>query len=61
MSTGTLSGDELRNARAARYPTLWIMSVKTTAGSPIGGGLVYMYPTLVVPATFPNLFMFNRG
>jgi hypothetical protein len=61
ISTGTLSGDELRDARAARIPTLYIMSARTTDRSAVGGGQVFMYPTLVIPDRFPSLFMFNRG
>lgn len=61
ISTGTLSGDELRAARAARIPTLYIMSARTTGRSAVGGGQVFMYPTLVIPDRFPSLFMFNRG
>jgi hypothetical protein len=61
ISTGTLSGDELREARAAQFPTLYIMSARTTDRSAVGGGHVFMYPTLVIPDRFPNLFMFNRG
>ncbi len=61
ISTGTLSGDELQSARAQQFPTLYIMSVRTTEQSGVGGGQEFMYPTLVIPDRFPNLFMFNRG
>jgi hypothetical protein len=61
ISTGTLSSDELRNARAARIPTLWIMAARTTAESAGGAGQRFMYPTLVIPSRYPSLFMFNRG
>jgi hypothetical protein len=61
ISTGTLSGDELTDARAAALPTLWIMAARTTDRSAVGGGLAFMYPTLVIPDNFPRLFMFNRG
>jgi hypothetical protein len=61
ISTGTLSGDELRNARGADVPTLWIMSARTTPASAVGSGHVFMYPTFVIPARFPNLFIYNRG
>jgi hypothetical protein len=61
ISTGTLSGDELRAARAAEIPTLWIMSATTTDGSAMGGGHAFMYPTFVIPDRFPSLFIFNRG
>jgi Z1 domain-containing protein len=61
ISTGTLSGDELRAARNAAIPTLWIMSATTTATSAAGGGHRFMYPTFVIPNGFPNLFIFNRG
>jgi Z1 domain len=61
ISTGTLSGDELDSARDAEIPTLWIMAVETTAESSGGAGLKFMYPTLVIPSSFPHLFMFNRG
>jgi hypothetical protein len=61
LSTGTLSGDEVRNGQAARHPTLWIMSVEATAASDVGAGTKFMYPTLVIPKSLPALFMFNRG
>jgi hypothetical protein len=61
ISTGTLSGDELREARAADSPTLWIMAARTTAASAGGAGQRFMYPTLVIPSRYPSLFMFNRG
>jgi hypothetical protein len=61
ISTGTLSGDELRIARAGQVPTLWIMSATTTPTSAAGGNLVFMYPTFVIPDSFPNMFIFNRG
>jgi Z1 domain len=61
ISTGTLSGDELRNARGAATPTLWIMAARTTPNSAVGGGHVFMYPTFVIPARFPSVFIFNRG
>lgn len=61
ISTGTLSGIELQEARAADVPTLWVMSVKATPGSAIGAGVRFMYPTLVIPDALPALFMFNRG
>jgi Z1 domain len=61
ISTGTLSGDELRNARNAAIPTIWVMSATTTNASAMGGGHRFMYPTFVIPNRFPNLFIFNRG
>jgi Z1 domain len=61
ISTGTLSGDELREARNAAIPTLWIMSATTRDGSAVGGGHRFMYPTFVIPSEFPNMFIFNRG
>jgi len=61
ISTGTLSGDELRSGRAANIPTLWIMAARTTAASAGGAGQRFMYPTLVIPSRYPSLFMFNRG
>lgn len=61
ISTGTLSGDELRAAREAPIPTLWIMAATTTDRSDAGGGHAFMYPTFVIPARFPSLFIFNRG
>jgi hypothetical protein len=61
ISTGTLSGDELRNARANAAPTLWIMAARTADGSAGGAGHRFAYPTLVIPDGFPSLFMFNRG
>jgi hypothetical protein len=45
----------------AALPTLWIMAARTTDRSAAGGGLAFMYPTLVIPDNFPRLFMFNRG
>ena len=61
ISTGTLFGGEVQAAQRARVPTLWIMAVKTTATSVGGGGNRFMYPTFVIPASYPKLFMFNRG
>jgi hypothetical protein len=61
ISTGTLSGDELREGRDAAIPTLWIMSATTTDASAMGGGHSFMYPTFVIPNRFSNLFIFNRG
>lgn len=61
ISTGTLSGDEVNTARLIAVPTLWIMAAQTTADSAVGAGLRFMYPTFVIPALFPSLFMFNRG
>jgi hypothetical protein len=61
ISTGTLSGDELRAARNAAIPTLWLMAATTTDDSAVGGGQHFMYPTFVIPSAFPNLFIFNRG
>src|SRR5262249_14440796 len=43
ISTGTLSGDELRAARAFHIPTLWIMAATTTEGSAGGVGRLFMY------------------
>jgi hypothetical protein len=61
ISTGTLSGDEVNMARLLAVPTLWIMAAQTTADSEGGAGLRFMYPTFVIPARLPSLFMFNRG
>jgi hypothetical protein len=61
ISTGTLSGDELRSAQGAKIPTLWIMAATTADDSEVGGGREFMYPTLVIPDRLQNLFMFNRG
>lgn len=61
ISTGTLSGDELRNARRNNIPTLWIMSARATATSKVGAGQDFMYPTFVIPEGLRKLFMFNRG
>lgn len=61
ISTGTLSGDELRSGRARPIPTLWIMSATTRANSAAGPGQRFMYPTLVIPDAFPQLYIFNRG
>jgi hypothetical protein len=61
ISTGTLSGDELRTARAANRPTLWIMAVTTMPGSAVGANQRFVYPTFVIPDRFPSLFIFNRG
>jgi hypothetical protein len=61
ISTGMLFGGELDAARSAAIPTLWIMAARTRAGSADGAGLKFMYPTFVVPNSYPTLFMFNRG
>jgi hypothetical protein len=61
MSSGMLFGGELDTARSAGVPTLWIFAAVTRAGSADGAGVKFMYPTLVVPDSYPTLFMFNRG
>lgn len=62
ISTGVLSGaEEVRVAQTAKHPTLWVISVTTLAGSADGGGNIFMYPTFVIPDSYPTLFMFNRG
>ncbi len=61
MSTGTLSGDELTQARGATIPTLWIMAVHTTPDSAAGAGQQFMYPTFVIPESLGSLFIFNKG
>jgi hypothetical protein len=61
FSTGAISGPELTESRAESMPTLWIMAVKTTAGSNAGAGKKFIYPSFIVPENFPKLFMFNRG
>ncbi len=61
ISTGTLSGAELSQARDnEQMPTLWIMSANTTGESAIPGE-TFMYPTFVIPNNFPKLFLFNLG
>jgi hypothetical protein len=61
ISTGTLSGAELTAARDGAIPTLWIMAATTAAGSAAGDGHPFMYPTFVIPKSFPSVFIFNRG
>lgn len=61
ISTGMLFGGDLDTARAASIPTLWIVSATTREGSADGVGLKFMYPTFIVPNSYPTLFMFNRG
>lgn len=61
FSTGALSGPELTESRESLIPTLWVMSVTTRDGSAVGPGQKFMYPTLVIPESFPKLVMFNRG
>lgn len=61
ISTGTLSGDEARQGRDNKLPTLWIMSVTTKGGVSFKRGLKFMYPTLVIPKSLSALYMFNRG
>jgi len=61
ISTGTLFGGEFQAAQQLNMPTLWVMSVTTLAGSSVGGGHRFMYPTFVIPDSYPNLFMYNRG
>lgn len=61
ISTGAVSGDELRTARDGAIPTLWIMSVTTREGGGVPAGERFMYPTFIIPENFPRLFMFNRG
>lgn len=61
ISTGTLAGDKLKEARENKKPTIWIMAAMTTADSFCGSNQKFMYPTLVIPESFPKLYMFNRG
>jgi hypothetical protein len=61
ISTETLSGEELKAARDAEVPTLWIIGARTTEGSAVGAGQEFMYPIFVIPARFPSLILFNRG
>lgn len=61
ISTGTLSGDELRAARADNVPTLWIMSATTTEASEGGAGQKFMYPTFVIPEALGSLFIFSKS
>lgn len=61
VSTGTLSGTELRAAQKSSAPTLWIMAATTRPGSAVAAGQKFMYPTLVIPESLRKLFMFNRG
>jgi len=61
MSSGMLFGGDLNAARSSAVPTLWIFAAVTRLESADGAGLKFMYPTLVVPDSYPTLFMFNRG
>jgi hypothetical protein len=61
LSSGMLFGGDLNAAKSASLPTLWIFAAVTRAGSADGEGVKFMYPTLVVPKSYPTLFMFNRG
>lgn len=61
LSTGMLFGGDLTAARQANVPTLWIMAAATLPQSTAGGGHPFMYPTFVIPDSYPTLFMFNRG
>lgn len=64
ISTGMLfggQGGEVQAARQASVPTLWVISATTAAGSASGAGHNFIYPTFVIPDSYPTLFMFNRG
>jgi hypothetical protein len=61
ISTGMLFGGEVTAARQARVPTLWIVAAMTTAESEGGAGQLFVYPTFIIPDSYPTLFMFNRG
>jgi hypothetical protein len=61
ISTGMLSGGEVAAAKQANFPTLWIIAATTTATSDVGAGQLFVYPTFIIPDSYPTLFMFNRG
>jgi Z1 domain-containing protein len=61
ISQGILFGGSLTAARQANVPTLWIFAAATTAESEGGAGQLFVYPTFVIPDSYPTLFMFNRG
>ncbi len=61
ISQGILFGGSLTAARQANVPTLWIFAATTTAESEGGPGQLFVYPTFVIPDSYPTLFMFNRG
>ncbi len=61
ISTGMLFGGEVAAARRANVPTLWIIAATTTATSEGGAGQLFVYPTFIIPDSYPTLFMFNRG
>jgi hypothetical protein len=56
-----LFGGDVTAAREASVPTLWIIAATTTAESEGGGGQLFVYPTFIIPNSYPTLFMFNRG
>lgn len=61
ISTGMLFGGEVKSAQEASVPTLWVIAAKTAIESAVGAGKLFVYPTFVIPASYPTLFMFNRG
>jgi hypothetical protein len=61
ISTGMLFGGEVTAARQADVPTLWIIAATTTAESEGGAGQLFVYPTFIIPDSYPTLFMFNKG
>lgn len=61
ISIGMLFGGEVTAARQANVPTLWIIAATTTATSEGGAGQLFVYPTFIIPDSYPTLFMFNRG
>ncbi|AYB30977.1 Z1 domain-containing protein [Chryseolinea soli] len=60
LSSGTLSGDEQKQARADSIPTLWIMAVTGKKGSPVSENKTFVYPTIVVPNVFKQAFVFSK-
>jgi hypothetical protein len=61
ISTGMLFGGEVTAAKQGKVPTLWIIAATTTPESEGGAGQLFVYPTFIIPDSYPTLFMFNRG
>lgn len=59
LSSGTLSGQEQAEGRADSMPTLWIMSVTGRMDS--GDQETFAYPTIVIPDTMPQVFVFSKN
>lgn len=60
LSQGTISGKEQNDGRLNIRPTLWIMDVIGNADSATGSNEKFVYPTVIVPNSLPQVFVFSK-